>query len=34
MVQISIISDLDHGINFETKEIDPYDQGLPLVNSE
>ena len=29
-----MISDLDHGINFETKEIDPYDLGLFQVNSE
>jgi len=23
-----MISDIDHGINFETKEIDPYNQNL------
>jgi len=34
MVSISMISDLDHGVNFETKEIDPYEQSLLQLNSQ
>lgn len=29
-----MISDIDHGINFDTKEIDPYEPIQPHLNTE